>query len=81
MCGIFAYYNWNVPRERRAILQLLVKGLRRLEYRGYDSAGLSVDGDENVPAATLNAVSNNTSPSKLQSVRSIILPLRLQDSS
>ncbi|GHP05413.1 glutamine--fructose-6-phosphate aminotransferase [Pycnococcus provasolii] len=73
MCGIFAYYNWNVPRERRAILQLLVKGLRRLEYRGYDSAGLSVDGDENVPAATLNAVSNNTSPSKLQSVRKSVV--------
>lgn len=46
MCGIFAYYNWNVPRERRAILQCLVNGLRRLEYRGYDSAGIGVDSHE-----------------------------------
>lgn len=63
MCGIFAYYNHNVPRDRKAILQTLVKGLRRLEYRGYDSAGLSVDADENVPANVLNA-SKTTSPSR-----------------
>lgn len=43
MCGIFGYYQFNVQRERRAIMQLLVTGLRRLEYRGYDSAGLCID--------------------------------------
>jgi glucosamine--fructose-6-phosphate aminotransferase (isomerizing) len=35
MCGIFAYVG------RREVEPLLVKGLRRLEYRGYDSAGLA----------------------------------------
>lgn len=45
MCGIFAYYNYNVARDRRAILDFLFTGLRRLEYRGYDSAGVSVDAD------------------------------------
>eukprot|EP00002_Diphylleia_rotans_P036885 TRINITY_DN8181_c0_g1_i1.p1 TRINITY_DN8181_c0_g1~~TRINITY_DN8181_c0_g1_i1.p1 ORF type:complete len:692 (+),score=141.46 TRINITY_DN8181_c0_g1_i1:93-2168(+) len=44
MCGIFAYLNYNVPTKRRAILELLVNGLRRLEYRGYDSAGVAIDG-------------------------------------
>ncbi|XP_065143593.1 glutamine--fructose-6-phosphate aminotransferase [isomerizing] 2 [Paramisgurnus dabryanus] len=44
MCGIFAYLNYRVPRSRRDILQTLVKGLQRLEYRGYDSAGVAVDG-------------------------------------
>ncbi|KAL2330164.1 hypothetical protein Fmac_017745 [Flemingia macrophylla] len=43
MCGIFAYLNYNVNRERRYILQVLFNGLRRLEYRGYDSAGIAID--------------------------------------
>ncbi|XP_010550839.1 PREDICTED: glutamine--fructose-6-phosphate aminotransferase [isomerizing] 2-like [Tarenaya hassleriana] len=43
MCGIFAYLNFNVERERRYILQILFDGLRRLEYRGYDSAGIAID--------------------------------------
>lgn len=37
--GIFAYLNYHVPRTRREILEILLKGLQRLEYRGYDSAG------------------------------------------
>jgi glucosamine--fructose-6-phosphate aminotransferase (isomerizing) len=36
MCGIVAYVG------RRQCAPLLVEGLRRLEYRGYDSAGLAV---------------------------------------
>ncbi|GAB4832494.1 Glutamine--fructose-6-phosphate aminotransferase [isomerizing] 2 [Ancistrocladus abbreviatus] len=43
MCGIFAYLNYNVSRERRYVLEVLFNGLRRLEYRGYDSAGISID--------------------------------------
>ncbi|CAM8970709.1 unnamed protein product [Rhodiola kirilowii] len=43
MCGIFAYLNYNVSRERKYILEILCNGLRRLEYRGYDSAGISID--------------------------------------
>uniref|UniRef100_A0A8P4GFG6 glutamine--fructose-6-phosphate transaminase (isomerizing) n=1 Tax=Dicentrarchus labrax TaxID=13489 RepID=A0A8P4GFG6_DICLA len=43
MCGIFAYLNYHVPRTRREILEILLKGLQRLEYRGYDSAGVGID--------------------------------------
>lgn len=43
MCGIFAYLNYHVPRTRREILERLIKGLQRLEYRGYDSAGVGID--------------------------------------
>lgn len=41
MCGIFAYFNYLVERDRRFILDTLLVGLSRLEYRGYDSAGMS----------------------------------------
>lgn len=43
MCGIFAYLNYDVSRDRRYILEILFNGLRRLEYRGYDSAGISIE--------------------------------------
>ena len=45
MCGIFGYYNYKVSRDRGEVLDLLFTGLRRLEYRGYDSAGVCVDAD------------------------------------
>nr|XP_033783005.1 glutamine--fructose-6-phosphate aminotransferase [isomerizing] 2 isoform X2 [Geotrypetes seraphini] len=47
MCGIFAYLNYRVPRTRKEIFDTLVTGLQRLEYRGYDSAGIAVDGNRN----------------------------------
>src|SRR5690242_13266606 len=36
MCGIVGYIG------ARPVLPLLVEGLRRLEYRGYDSAGVAI---------------------------------------
>ena len=36
MCGIIAYIG------RQPALQILLRGLRRLEYRGYDSAGVAI---------------------------------------
>lgn len=44
MCGIFGYYNYQVARDRATILSFLINGLRRLEYRGYDSSGICIDG-------------------------------------
>lgn len=43
MCGIFAYLNYLTPKTRRELIETLIKGLQRLEYRGYDSAGIGVD--------------------------------------
>ena len=40
MCGIVGYIG------HRNAYQILIKGLQRLEYRGYDSAGISLLGDE-----------------------------------
>mmetsp|Transcript_27434 Transcript_27434/g.30554 ORF Transcript_27434/g.30554 Transcript_27434/m.30554 type:complete len:691 (-) Transcript_27434:43-2115(-) len=45
MCGIFAYLNYNTPKSKEEILKILLAGLKRLEYRGYDSAGVAVDSD------------------------------------
>ncbi|XP_034454339.1 glutamine--fructose-6-phosphate aminotransferase [isomerizing] 2 isoform X1 [Hippoglossus hippoglossus] len=56
MCGIFAYLNYQVPRTRREVFETLVKGLQRLEYRGYDSAGIAVDG----PDKSGNDINSNT---------------------
>ena len=47
MCGIFAYLNYGSPKTLQCILETLVNGLRRLEYRGYDSAGVAYSDDSN----------------------------------
>lgn len=44
--GIFAYLNYLTPKTRREVLEYLVTGLKRLEYRGYDSAGVAIDTDD-----------------------------------
>ncbi|KAF5698779.1 glucosamine-fructose-6-phosphate aminotransferase, partial [Fusarium globosum] len=46
MCGIFGYINYLVEKDRKFILDTLVNGLSRLEYRGYVSAGLAIDADK-----------------------------------
>ncbi|HXA53617.1 MAG TPA: glutamine--fructose-6-phosphate transaminase (isomerizing), partial [Solirubrobacteraceae bacterium] len=57
MCGIVGYVG---RREGSAgetpIQELLLAGLKRLEYRGYDSAGISVIADERIDA--VRAVGN-----------------------
>jgi glucosamine--fructose-6-phosphate aminotransferase (isomerizing) len=53
MCGIVGYIGGE------AILPILLEGLKRLEYRGYDSAGLSVvDGDHIYTQKTAGKISN-----------------------
>ncbi len=42
MCGIVGAV------AERNVVPILMEGLRRLEYRGYDSAGLAVQGDEGI---------------------------------
>lgn len=45
MCGIFGVCSYCSPCTMEELVVTLVNGLRRLEYRGYDSAGLCVDVD------------------------------------
>jgi len=39
MCGIVGYVG------QRPVQEILLEGLQKLEYRGYDSAGISIQGD------------------------------------
>lgn len=43
MCGIFGYANYHKRVKVREILEILLNGLKKVEYRGYDSAGLAIE--------------------------------------
>ncbi|EAY14007.1 glucosamine--fructose-6-phosphate aminotransferase, isomerizing family protein [Trichomonas vaginalis G3] len=43
MCGIFAYMNFIKDKKLKDILIKLLGGLKKLEYRGYDSCGIAFD--------------------------------------
>ncbi|KAH9586670.1 hypothetical protein LSM04_005122 [Trypanosoma melophagium] len=59
MCGIFGYVNYHVRRTKREILNTLLNGLKSIEYRGYDSAGLCVDNaNPKEPLACIRSVGN-----------------------
>jgi glucosamine--fructose-6-phosphate aminotransferase (isomerizing) len=59
MCGIVGYIGPKDPVE------VLVEGLRRLEYRGYDSAGVAVLNDEGEMAI-------RRAPGKLRDLETVI---------
>ena len=45
MCGIVGYIGQPSRLEQHSALDVLMEGLKRLEYRGYDSAGVAVVSD------------------------------------
>jgi glucosamine--fructose-6-phosphate aminotransferase (isomerizing) len=50
MCGIVAYVGKNAAR------QILIEGLKRLEYRGYDSSGIAILNKESYLARAVGKV-------------------------
>src|ERR1700678_3263632 len=59
MCGIVGYIGPNPP------VPIIIEGLRRLEYRGYDSAGIAVAGGP--PGLELRRA-----PGKLRNLEAVI---------
>ena len=59
MCGIVGYIG------PKSVVPVIIEGLRRLEYRGYDSAGIAVGGD----SATLEL---RRAPGKLRNLEAVI---------
>ncbi|WUR03269.1 glutamine--fructose-6-phosphate aminotransferase 1 (GFA1) [Vairimorpha necatrix] len=47
MCGIFGYANFLTEKTKKQISSILINGLKRIEYRGYDSAGFCIQGNDN----------------------------------
>ncbi|WP_447973212.1 glutamine--fructose-6-phosphate transaminase (isomerizing) [Nitrospira sp. Kam-Ns4a] len=66
MCGIVGYIG------SQSAVPMLLEGLRRLEYRGYDSAGLAVLQD--------GALEVRRAPGKLANLEAIVLAQPLQGS-
>jgi glucosamine--fructose-6-phosphate aminotransferase (isomerizing) len=47
MCGIFAFVFQNHQLSTSELVDVILQGLKRLEYRGYDSSGVCFDVGEN----------------------------------
>jgi glucosamine--fructose-6-phosphate aminotransferase (isomerizing) len=60
MCGIVGYIGPNPP------VPIIIEGLRRLEYRGYDSAGIAIAG---APDGSLQL---RRAPGKLRNLEALI---------
>lgn len=68
MCGIFGYVNFLVDKSRGEIVDTLIDGLKKLEYRGYDSSGIAIDGDKKGETLIVKTVGKvNALAEKLQS--------------
>jgi glucosamine--fructose-6-phosphate aminotransferase (isomerizing) len=42
MCGIFGIVRHHVQKANSFLVDDLITGISRLEYRGYDSAGIAI---------------------------------------
>ncbi len=62
MCGIVGYIG---PKP---VVEVIIEGLRRLEYRGYDSAGIAVGGSPEHP----NTLELRRAPGKLRNLEAVI---------
>jgi glucosamine--fructose-6-phosphate aminotransferase (isomerizing) len=60
MCGIIGYVG-----KKRDVVQVILDGLRRLEYRGYDSAGIALAGSD-------KGLELRRAPGKLRNLEEVI---------
>jgi glucosamine--fructose-6-phosphate aminotransferase (isomerizing) len=62
MCGIVGYIG------PKSVVPVIIEGLRRLEYRGYDSAGIAVGGNPAAPGT----LALRRAPGKLRNLEAVI---------
>ena len=62
MCGIVGYIG------PKSVVPVIIEGLRRLEYRGYDSAGIAVGGAPEAP----DALALRRAPGKLKNLEAVL---------
>src|SRR5450755_2889854 len=60
MCGIVGYVG-----KSKDVVHIIIEGLRRLEYRGYDSAGIAVGGQS-------DGLELRRAPGKLRNLEEVI---------
>jgi glucosamine--fructose-6-phosphate aminotransferase (isomerizing) len=65
MCGIVGYVG---PED---VTTVILEGLRRLEYRGYDSAGIAIGG-ETKAGSTTNVLELRRAPGKLRNLEEVL---------
>ena len=70
MCGIVGYIG------PKSVVPVIIEGLRRLEYRGYDSAGIAVGGNPDAP----NQLALRRAPGKLRNLEAVIEASPIQGS-
>ena len=65
MCGIVGYVG------KKKVVPVIIEGLRRLEYRGYDSAGIAV-GSPARAAQPLPTLDIRRAPGKLHNLEEVL---------
>jgi glucosamine--fructose-6-phosphate aminotransferase (isomerizing) len=73
MCGIVGYIG---PQP---VVPVIIEGLRRLEYRGYDSAGIAVAGNSSGPEGK-GILELRRAPGKLRNLEAVIAAAPLHGS-
>src|ERR1700722_3788965 len=66
MCGIVGYIG------PKSVVPVIIEGLRRLEYRGYDSAGIAVGGAPALNGSAPNQLELRRAPGKLRNLEAVI---------
>ncbi|MBZ5523867.1 MAG: glutamine--fructose-6-phosphate transaminase (isomerizing), partial [Acidobacteriia bacterium] len=66
MCGIVGYVG------QKRVVPVIIEGLRRLEYRGYDSAGVAVAGNGHASNGSSNGLQIRRAEGKLRNLEEVI---------
>jgi glutamine---fructose-6-phosphate transaminase (isomerizing) len=59
MCGIYGFADYERKKNQMEVADILIKGLEKMEYRGYDSAGICImNGKDTLYSKSVGRVEN-----------------------